>query len=97
HQKLDVNVVDLAVFFKPALTVLDAVRVLTANGPQGGNINDVKMMNTVAASADQVAIDAFGATLFGKTAEELPHILNAYSRGLGEKDLTKIQLIERTA
>jgi uncharacterized protein (DUF362 family) len=97
HQKLDVNIVDLAAFFKPALTVLDAVRILTANGPQGGNMNDVKMMNTVAASVDQVAIDAYGATLFGKTAESLPHIHNAFSRGLGEKDLTKVQLIERTA
>ncbi len=97
HQKIDVNIVDLAAFFKPALTVLDAVRVLTANGPQGGNLKDVKMMNMVAASVDQVAIDAFGATLFDKTAEDLPHIQNAYARGLGEKDLTKVQLIERTA
>jgi uncharacterized protein (DUF362 family) len=97
HQKLDVNIVDLAAFFKPVLTVLDAVRVLAANGPQGGNLNDVKMMNTVAASADQVAIDAFGATLFGKTAKNLPHIQNAFSRGLGEKDLTRVQLIERSA
>lgn len=97
HQKLDVNIVDLAAFFKPALTVLDAIRVLTANGPQGGNLNDVKMMNTVAASVDQVAIDAFGATLFGKDPENLPHIENAYARGLGEKDLSKVQLIERAA
>lgn len=97
HQKIDVNIVDLAAFFKPALTVLDAVRVLTANGPQGGNLKDVVMMNTVAASVDQVAIDAFGATLFGKTAKDLPHIQNAYARGLGEEDLTKVQLIERTA
>jgi uncharacterized protein (DUF362 family) len=97
HQKLDVNIVDLAAFFKPALTILDAIRVLTANGPQGGNLNDVKMVNTVAASVDQVAIDAFGATLFGKTAQNLPHIQNAFSRGLGEKDLKKVRLIERNA
>jgi uncharacterized protein (DUF362 family) len=97
HQKIDINIVDLAAFFKPALTVLDAVRVLTANGPQGGNLNDVKLMNTVAASVDQVAIDAFGATLFGEKGENLPHIQDAYARGLGEKDLTKVRLIERTA
>lgn len=97
HQKMDVNIVDLAAFFKPTLTVLDAYRILLANGPQGGNLNDVKMVNTVAASMDQVAIDAFGATLFGKTEKDLPHIQNAFARGLGEKDLTKVQLIERTA
>ncbi len=96
HQKLDMNIVDLAAFFKPTLTVLDAVRVLTANGPQGGNLNDVKVMNTVAASRDQVAIDSFGTTLFGKTAEEFPHIREAHERGLGEKDLSKVRIIERT-
>ncbi|MCK7467576.1 MAG: DUF362 domain-containing protein [Desulfosudis oleivorans] len=35
HQRIDENLVDLARFVKPALTVLDAVRILTANGPQG--------------------------------------------------------------
>jgi uncharacterized protein (DUF362 family) len=92
HQKLDTNVVDLAGFFKPTLVVLDAVRILRANGPQGGNVNDVKIANTVAASCDQVAIDAFGATLFDKTADDLPHIRVAYARGLGEKDLGKLNV-----
>ena len=96
HQRLDINIPDLAAFFKPALTVLDAVRVLTANGPQGGNLNDVKTMNTVAASSDQVAIDSFGTTLFGKTGESLPYIRVAHERGLGEIDLSKVQIIERT-
>jgi len=96
HQKLDTNIVDLAAFFKPSLTVLDAVRVLTANGPQGGNLNDVKIANTVAASRDQVAIDAFGATLFEKTAEDLPHVREAFARGIGEKDLGKLKLARET-
>lgn len=97
HQKLSTNVVDLAAFFKPTLTVLDAVRVLTRNGPQGGNLNDVETRNTVAASSDQVAIDAFGATLFGLTADELPHVGEAYARGLGEKDLSKVRVLEGNA
>ena len=36
HQSLDKAVVDLAAFFKPQLTVLDAYRILVRNGPQGG-------------------------------------------------------------
>lgn len=95
HQKLDLNVVDLAAYFKPTLTVLDAYRVLTANGPQGGNLGDVIQKNTVAASRDQVAIDAFGATLFGIPADEMPHIVDAFGRGLGEKDLGKIDVIRQ--
>jgi uncharacterized protein (DUF362 family) len=96
HQKLSTNIIDLAGFFKPTLVVLDAVRILTSNGPQGGNLKDVKEMNLVAASVDQVAIDAFGARLFNMRSDDFAHIRDAYSRGLGEKDLSKVQIIERT-
>ena len=41
----------------PGVAVLDAVRVLTRNGPQGGNVADARDMNIVAASTDQVPID----------------------------------------
>jgi len=96
HQKIDVNVVDLAGYFKPTLTVLDAVRVLKRNGPQGGNVKDVEMRNTVAASTDCVAIDAYGATLFGMTGDDLGSVREAYGRGLGEKDLSKVNIIEKS-
>jgi uncharacterized protein (DUF362 family) len=96
HQKLDTAVVDLAAYFKPRLTVLDASRVLMANGPQGGNLADVKAMNTIAASTDQVAIDSYGATLFELTADDLRFVREAYDRGLGEKDLAKVKLIEQS-
>jgi uncharacterized protein (DUF362 family) len=96
HQRLDVNVVDLTAFFKPTLTVLDAVRILTGNGPQGGNLKDVETRNTVAASADPVAIDAFGATLFGLAGEDLGCVKKGYERGLGEMDLSRVDLIEKS-
>jgi len=41
HQRLDESLVDVSMAVKPALTVLDAVRILTANGPQGGDPGDV--------------------------------------------------------
>jgi uncharacterized protein (DUF362 family) len=95
HQSLDVNITDLTAYFKPTLTVLDAVRILTANGPQGGNLKDVETLNTVAASTDPVAIDSYGATLFDMTGDDLGFVRVAYDRGLGEKDLSKIDIIEK--
>lgn len=88
HQNLPESVVDLTAFFKPSLTILDAVRLLKANGPQGSTLKDVVALNTVAASADPVAIDAFGVTLFGDALETtdyraFPHILEGAARGLG--------------
>jgi uncharacterized protein (DUF362 family) len=95
HQSLDVNIADLTAYFKPTLTVLDAVRILTANGPQGGNLKDVETRNTVIASTDPVAIDSYGATLFDMTGDDLGYVRKAYERGLGEMDLTKVDIIEK--
>lgn len=83
HQNIDVSIADLATFMQPTLTVLDAVRVLMRNGPQGGNIADAKDLHTVVASIDQVAADAFGCTLIGKTPAELPYLRMGEERGLG--------------
>lgn len=83
HQSIDLSVADLATFMRPTLTVLDGVRVLLRNGPQGGNIDDTRRMNTVAASTDQVAVDAFGCTLIGQRPENLPYLAMGEGRGIG--------------
>jgi uncharacterized protein (DUF362 family) len=94
HQKLDESCVDLAAFFKPTLTVLDAVRILKANGPQGGNLKDVEKLDTVAAGIDQVTIDSFGATLFGYKGENLGCVRVATKRGFGQPDLSKVHVVK---
>jgi uncharacterized protein (DUF362 family) len=86
HQRLAESIVDLTAFFKPQLHILDAVRILTANGPQGGSTKDVLRLDTVAASADPVRIEAFGVTLFGKKAGDFPMISLGEKRGLGTSD-----------
>jgi len=92
HQRLDETLVDLATIIKPCLVVLDAVRVLTANGPQGGNLADVKRLDTVIAGTDQVAIDAYGATLFGLSGADLGYVREGARRGLGVMDLEKLSI-----
>jgi len=94
HWHLDQAIVDLAAFFKPTLVVLDAVRILTANGPQGGSPKYVKQLNTVAAGVDQVAVDAMGAKLFGLPPEEMEHLRIASKRDLGRMDLGKLRIKE---
>jgi uncharacterized protein (DUF362 family) len=94
HWHLNQAIVDLTAFFKPTLVVLDAVRILTANGPQGGSLKYVKRLNTVAAGIDSVAIDAVGATIFGLEPEEMEHLHIAAQRGLGRMDLGKLRIKE---
>lgn len=83
HQNIDVSVADLATFMRPTLVVMDAVRVLVRNGPQGGNIDDTRVMNTIVASVDQVAVDAFGCTLIGQQREHVPFLKLGQERGIG--------------
>jgi uncharacterized protein (DUF362 family) len=83
HQDLGGTLVDLAAFFKPQLVVLDAIRVLTANGPVGGNLADVKRKDVVVAGVDQVAVDAVGATLLGYQPASIGYIAEGNARGLG--------------
>lgn len=94
HQNIDVSIADLATFMQPTLTVLDATRVLMRNGPQGGNIADTKELHTVCASIDQVAADAWGATLIGKTAEEIRYLAMGEARSLGLVDFAKLAPVE---
>jgi uncharacterized protein (DUF362 family) len=92
HQRIDGSLVDVAMSIKPALIILDAVRILTANGPQGGDISDVKQLNTVVAGTDQVAVDAFGATLFGLKGANLGYVVMGHKAGLGMMDLAKVKI-----
>jgi uncharacterized protein (DUF362 family) len=86
HQSIDVSVADLATFMRPTLTIVDAVRVLLRNGPQGGNVDDTRRADTVIATVDQVAADAFGCTLIGQRPENLPYLRMARERGIGTTD-----------
>jgi len=92
HQKLDESLVDLSMKIKPTLTILDAVRILTANGPQGGSLADVKRLDTVVVGIDPVAIDSYGATLFGMKGSDLGYVTLGHKLGLGQMDLNKITI-----
>lgn len=83
HQNIDVSVADLATFMRPTLTIVDGIRVLVRNGPQGGNVDDTRRMNTVIATVDQVAADAYGCTLIDQRPENLPYLRMGQERGIG--------------
>ena len=88
--------IDLASFFKPCLTVLDAYRVLTRNGPQGGRLSDVKLHKTVVAGVDYVAVDAMGTTFFSLEPQDMPYLRLAHQKGHGEINLDKLKIEKRT-
>lgn len=95
HQKLDQVMIDLAAFFKPCLTILDAYRILIRNGPQGGRLSDVKLQKTVVAGVDYVAVDALGTSFFGMSPHDMPYLRLAHQKGFGEINLEKLNIEKR--
>jgi uncharacterized protein (DUF362 family) len=97
--KIDLHqcIADINTLRKPDLVIVDAIRILTTNGPKGpGKTEDPRQ---VVASVDIVAADAYAASLFknprtGKPYQptEIRFIKNAYDLRLGEIDLSKVRV-----
>ena len=94
HRNMEDALCDVNSFVKSHLTLIDATRILTDHGPQGGSLKDVKVLNRVIASTDIVAADAYATTLFGLKPEEISTTVAAYKRGLGEMNLNKVKVIK---
>jgi uncharacterized protein (DUF362 family) len=94
HHNLGQRLADLTSRVRPTLTVVDAVRILMANGPTGGNLDDVKQLNTVIASTDIVAADSYAATLFGMKPEDLDYVRAGAAMGLGRSDIRNLKIEE---
>nr|MBF0221093.1 DUF362 domain-containing protein [Desulfobulbaceae bacterium] len=94
HHDLGQKLADLATVVRPKLTIVDATRLLLRNGPQGGDIKDVKIRNALIASTDPVAADAYATTLFDMKPQEIESTVAAYKLGLGEMDIAKINILK---
>jgi len=97
HPDIHRKIADLNRVIRTDLTVLDAFRVLRRHGPTGGRLEDVDETpdgaRRVVASTDRVAVDAYGASLFGLKAEDLGFLRACQEAQLGEADLEKVQVV----
>ncbi len=97
--KIDLHqcIADINTIRKPDLVVVDAIRILTTNGPKGpGKTEDI---GEVVASTDIVAVDAYTASYFKhpKTGNpfhpaEVRFVKNAFDLKLGEINLSKVRV-----
>jgi uncharacterized protein (DUF362 family) len=94
HKNIDAALADINSVCKSHLVVIDATRVLTAHGPQGGDPRDVEVLDKVIASTDIVAADAYATTLFGLKPADIGVTVAAYKRGLGEMDLKRVRVVK---
>ncbi len=95
HFRLPECLVDLNRRIPTHLTVIDATRILLRNGPSGGNLEDVKAVGKIFASADVVAADVAAAeSLFGLKADNVAHLRKALESGLGASSRSGIRVVD---
>jgi uncharacterized protein (DUF362 family)/Pyruvate/2-oxoacid:ferredoxin oxidoreductase delta subunit len=75
---------------KPHLTVLDGIAVMEGDGPSAGI---TRKMNLIMAGPDAVAIDACVAKIMGLEPLKVLVIKEVSVMGLGESDLTRIEIV----
>ncbi len=94
HQEIGQKLADLNRVVGTKLTLIDATRILLRHGPQGGNLEDVKVLDTLIASTDPIAADAYATTLFGLKPDAISSTVAGHESGLGEMDLSKVKIVE---
>jgi len=96
HQDIHTIIKELAMMVQPTLVVLDGTTTMMRNGPTGGSLSDLKETRTMIAGTDQVAADAFGATLLDKTVDELAFIKKAEAMRLGTADFQSLNPVRES-
>ena len=85
-------IADFLLVRKPDLSIVDANRVITKNGPRGGSSSDIVEMNSLLISQDIVAIDTAASMMLGRQPSEIEHIRLAAEAGLGRMDLSNLNI-----
>lgn len=83
-------IAEINYYIRPALTVVDATRVLLTRGPQGPGV--VNELGIVAAGTDFVALDAFCTKLLDLNISDVAHIQMGAEMKMGISDLSRVRI-----
>lgn len=90
HDRFADAIVDIFSALKPQLAIMDAVVGMEGEGPRHGRPRETGL---IMASLDSVALDSVASCVIGFKPMEILTVVKAASRGLGEGDLGKIEVI----
>lgn len=85
-------IVDLNLIRKPDLCIVDAIVCSQNNGPRGPS--DTVSPNKIIAGTDPLACDIYSCELIGFYPDDVLTNVYGYEAGLGEKDLSKLNIKE---
>lgn len=92
HNHFSRKLIDIDSHILPTLTIVDAYRILLRNGPRGGNLGDVALRKTLIMSPCTVTADRLALELFQLQFNDVPHVQEAYRRGLNRYDFRTLNL-----
>jgi uncharacterized protein (DUF362 family) len=84
------SVIDLNTTLKPVLEIIDGTYGQQGLGPVFGETKEMKL---IVGSKDLVACEAVTSLIMGYEVDEVEITKAAYERGLGEKDINKIDIV----
>lgn len=84
-------IADFSTRIRAHLTIVDALRIMVANGPRGPG--PLEHPNQLIFGTDPVAVDAYAATLFSKDPLSIPHLQIAHEMGLGCGDIKQLDIV----
>lgn len=89
HRKLDESIVDINLYLKPSLAIIDG-RQACIEGELGG---EAREFNVMIFSKDLVAADAVGAKILGYEPLSISHLKLAQDMKLGNANLKEIEIV----
>ncbi|MFC1467763.1 DUF362 domain-containing protein [Verrucomicrobiota bacterium] len=84
-------IADFSTFIKPNWTIIDATRCMLDSGPQGP-ADEMLYPDLLIVSKDQVAADTYAATLFHDDPLTVEYLRIAGDMGIGQNDLSKMNI-----
>ncbi|MFW5757646.1 MAG: DUF362 domain-containing protein [Bacteroidota bacterium] len=81
-------IADFCLFRKPDLNIVDAMLVMTRNGPRGTSQSDLVKKNSLFVSSDIVTADTASTLTFGEKPEDIGYLRIANSMNIGSTDLS---------
>ena len=83
-------IADLNTVIVPTLNVVDATEFIVTNGPMGPG--KIIKPRKIVAGVDRIAVDVYCISLLNKKVKDVIKISKGYEHGLGEMDISKVQV-----
>ncbi len=92
HNGFSEKLADITSHILPTLTIIDAYRIMTGNGPTGGSLSDVKETRTLIMSDCTIAADVTGVELFGLKPQDVGYLREMMGRNMAKYDLDNLKV-----